>query len=137
MAKKPPTYGRGLVGGGVVHDHVDVQLRRDVLVDQVQEPAELLGPVPGGEIGDDVAGGNIEGGVQVGDAVPDVVVGLALRDARPKGQDRCGAVQGLDLALLVYAQHDRRIGWVQVQADDVPDLVDELGVGGELEVLGA
>ncbi len=48
-------------------------------------------------------------------------------------QDRCGAVQRLDLGLLVHGEHHRSIGRVEVQADDVADLLNQLGVGGELE----
>jgi hypothetical protein len=56
----------------------------------------------------------------------------ALGHAREHWQDRRSAVQRLDLGLLVDAQHDRALGWVQVQPDDVSDLGDELRVLGEL-----
>ena len=44
-------------------------------------------------------------------------------------------LQGLDLALLVNAQHHGMVGWVEVEADDVADLLDKEGIGGEREVL--
>jgi hypothetical protein len=44
-----------------------------------------------------------------------------------------GAVEGLDLALLVHAQHDGPIRRRHVQADDVANLLDEEWVGRELE----
>ena len=55
-------------------------------------------------------------------------------------QDRHRAVQGLDLRLLVDAEHDRvrrhvRVG-TEVEPADVGDLADQLGVGGEPERLG-
>jgi len=59
----------------------------------------------------------------------------SLRQARSQRQDRRGAVKGLDLALLIDAEHDRLLGRVQVEADDVADLGLELGVGRELERL--
>jgi len=55
------------------------QVGGDVAVDEVQEPPELLGPMPRGEIGDDVAGGDVQSGVEAGRAVPDIVVRLPLR----------------------------------------------------------
>jgi hypothetical protein len=65
----------------------------------------------------------------------DVVVGLALGHTRHQRQDRCRALQRLDLGLLIDTEDDRRFGRVEVEPDDVSDLVDELRVGRELEVL--
>jgi hypothetical protein len=92
-----------------------VQVRRDGGVDRVQEAAELLGAVPRRHVGDEVAGGDVQGGVQVGGAVADVVVRPALGHARHERQHRGGAVERLDLRLLVHAQNDRGLGRVQVQ----------------------
>ena len=44
-----------------------------------------------------------------------------------------GAVQRLDLALLVHAQDNRLVGRVQVEANDIGKLLGEAGVLGELE----
>ena len=132
MRKQPPVDGGGLVGGGVVADHVHLQLGGDLGVDAGQEPLELDGAVAGGQLGDDLAGGDVQGGVQVGGAV----AGRRAWPARgpwQQWQDRGGTVQRLHLGLLVHAQHHRRLGRVQVQADDVADLVDELRIGGQLE----
>ena len=46
------------------------------------------------------------------------------------------ARQRLDLRLLVDAQHHATMRRSQVQANDVPDLVDEGGIGRELEGVG-
>src|SRR5271154_4441853 len=48
-----------------------------------------------------------------------------------------GAIQRLNLALLVAAQHQRVLGRVQVQTDDVVELLDETLVVGEFERLDA
>ena len=85
----------------------------------------------------DRAGGHFQGGEQGGGAVPDVVVRVPFGDVRPHRQDRLGSVRGLDLGLLVHADHDRVLGWRKVQAQDVADLCFQLRVGGELEALGA
>jgi hypothetical protein len=53
--------------------------------------------------------------------VAGVVVGVPLGAAgvdRPHG---LGALQRLDLGLLVHADHDRMLGRVQAQADDVAE----------------
>jgi hypothetical protein len=43
--------------------------------------------------------------------------------------------QGLDLGLLVHRQHDRVLGWIQIQAHRVADFGLQLRVGGELKRL--
>ena len=50
--------------------------------------------------------------------------------AASAGSARCG--QRLDLGLLVDAEHDRALGRVEIEPDDIADLVDELRVLGEL-----
>jgi hypothetical protein len=72
------------------------------------------------------------GGEQSGRAVADVVMGDALCVAQAQGQQRLSPVQGLDLRLLFDAEHHRFVRWVLIQAEDVPDLLDNEGVGGEL-----
>ena len=64
--------------------------------------------------------------------------GCAARDARPHRQHRPGPVQGLDLRILIGADHDgvlRRCR--QVRAHDVADFRFELRVGREREAFGA
>ena len=65
-----------------------------------------------------------------------VGVRLAAWMAGRKRQFRLSAVYGLDLRLLIDAEHHRRVLGVQVEADNVAHFVDELGVGRELEALG-
>ena len=62
----------------------------------------------------------------------DVVVAGPLGGAGQHREHRCGAVEGLDLGLLVHAEHQRPLGRVEVEPDDVADLVDEQRVLGQL-----
>lgn len=62
----------------------------------------------------------------------DVVVGHPRRGGRHDRQDRGGPVDSLHLALLVHRQHQGVLRQVQVQADHVADLVDELRVTRQL-----
>jgi hypothetical protein len=43
----------------------------------------------------------------------------------------------LDLALLIDAQNQRSIGRVEIETDDIANLLDEQGIGRQLEGLGA
>jgi hypothetical protein len=55
-------------------------------------------------------------------------VGALLGSARHHPPDRPGALQRLNLGLLIHAQHHRPLGWLQVQPDHVVDLGDQVGV---------
>ncbi len=94
-----------LVGPVVVADHV--QLTSWVGAgDLLQEVSELLVAVPVIARVGHLPRGDLERAERGGGAVADVVVGGPLGEAMAKGQDRRGSIEGLDLALLVHAQHD-------------------------------
>ncbi len=104
-------------------------------VDEVQEASELDGPVAFGHVGDDLARCHVERRVEVGGAASHVVMGAPFGEPRTQREHRCGAVERLDLGLLVDAEHEGRVGRVDVEAHDVADLVHEERVGRELEGL--
>ena len=64
-----------------------------------------------------------------------VVVRSPFRPADLQRQRRRGAIQGLNLALLVHTEHERPIRWIQVQPHDVTDLIDEEWILRQLERL--
>jgi hypothetical protein len=106
------------------------------LGDLAEEYQELLVPVPGVAGAGDLAGRGLQRGEQRGGAVPDVVVAALFRHPGPRRQYRRGPLQRLGLGFLIHAQHDRLIGGIQVQPDDVADLSLQPRIGGELEALG-
>ena len=69
--------------------------------------------------------------------MPDVVVGHSFDIAEPHGQHRLGAIQCLNLALLIDREHDGVVGRVQIEANHIAHLFDEEWVGGEFETLAA
>jgi len=89
---------------GVVVVQYDVQLPARVGGGDLLEEVEELGlAVPVVALVGHLAGSDLECGEQGGGAVALVVVSRSLRQAFSKRQDRCGAVQRLDLGLLVHA----------------------------------
>src|SRR6202040_820927 len=58
-----------------------------------------------------------------------VIVGPTCGQAAPHRQQRQAAVKRLNLRLFVYAQHQRSLGRVQIQPDDVSQLLLELELG--------
>ena len=75
-------------------------------VDIIEEADELLMPVALHVATDDGAVENVEGGKQGGCAVAFVIVGHRPGAAGLHRQSRLGAVEGLDLALLVDREND-------------------------------
>lgn len=131
----PPLADRLLVGGVVVQHGGEFHARvgGGDLLQEAQELLTAMARVAG--VGADPPRGQFKGGEQGGGSVALVVVGLAGGQARPQREHRGSPVQGLDLRLLVHADHHGVFGRVQVQAHDVADLGLKLGVRGELERL--
>ena len=50
------------------------------------------------------------------------------------GQARLGAIECLDLALLINRQHDGVVRRIDIEADDVAQLGDKLRIVGQLEL---
>ena len=105
VAEEPAVTRGGLVRPIVFEDKVDVQGRRDRRLEGVQELAERDRPVPAVALPNDRAGLNIRGGEQGRGQVAMVVVRPPLRLAGPHRSQRLRPIQGLDLPLLVRAQH--------------------------------
>ena len=66
------------------------------------------------------------GGEERGGAVAGGVVGPPLHLTGPQGQQRLGAIQGLNLTLFVHTEHQSLVGRVQVQSHYIPHLVQEV-----------
>ena len=133
VGKQPFLDRRRLVSGAVIEHDVDVEPGRDFAVDRVEKPLELDRSVASVQRAQHLAGAEVQGGVEARRAVALVVVRGALGDPGQHRQDRRRAVEGLDLGLLVDAEHDRALGRVEIEPDDVVDLVDEQRVFGEFE----
>ena len=123
-----------LVRGVVVDDDVDGQLRRHSGVDEVQEADELLMAMTLHALADDLAFEHVEGSEQGRGAMTFVVVGDGGGPPLLHRQTRLGAVARLNLALLIDRQYDGMVRRIDIEADDVAQLGDELRVIGQLEL---
>ena len=135
MASEPALHLRMLVGRVVVHDHVDLFTSRDHIIDHAQELQPFLMAVPVVAHRNHLAFERVEGGEQRGRAIALVVVGHGSAAAFLHRQAGLSAVQCLNLALFVGAQHQGMLGWIQIQADDVFQFLGELGSRLSLKVL--
>src|SRR5271156_4890913 len=133
MPRKPLAHLWMLVGRIIVDDGVDYFSHRDLLLDRIEEADELLVAMVLHVASDDGAIEDVEGGEQRGGAVTFVVVRHRPGAARLHRQSRLGAVECLDLALLVDRKNDRMGGRIDVEADDVFELIVELRVRRQLK----
>jgi len=126
-----------LLGGIVIDNQVPVKGLGHTGVDMPQKIKELLVTMTAFALTQDRSGDRVKGGKQCGGAMSEVVVRDAFDVAESQGQHRLAPLQRLNLALLVHAQDQSLIGWVQIQPDDVTYLLDEERVIGKVEVSGA
>jgi len=133
MVLEPTVHGRCFVCAVIVDDQVQVEVRERFTVDFFQEHQEFPGAMERQAVTDDLAGRHIERGEQCRGSVTFVVVRHGAGAALLHGQARLGAIEGLDLALLVDGKHQGFLGRVEIEADDVLDLLGEVGIVGDLE----
>src|SRR5438093_13575042 len=123
------------VGAVVVEDQVDLFPRRRLEFDLIKEGEELPVSMTRKAVADERALEDVECRQQRGGSVAHVVVSLARWNSGTERQHRLGAIQCLDLTLLVDAQHQRLVGRVEIETDDVADFGSKLGVAAQLETL--
>ena len=82
---------------------MNVQFCGHILLDGIEEVAELFGAMALLVLADDLARLGVQRGKQAGGAVPRIVVGAALDLPRSHRQQRSRAVKRLDLALFIHA----------------------------------
>src|SRR5262249_27921845 len=134
MACEPFEHLGMLVGGVVVEDDMDRLAGRDLGLDGVQEADELLMAMALYASADDAAVEHVEGGEERGGAVALVVVGHGSELPWLHWQAGLGAVERLDLALLVERQDDGMRWRIDIELDDVLELGGELRIVGQLEL---
>ena len=116
------------MGGVVVGNQVHVQLGGHRGLDGIEKLAELQGPVAAVALANHLAGPGVQSSEQGRGTVAHVIMGVPFGLARAQGQKRSGAVQGLDLGLLVYAQDQRPVRRVEVEPHNIPHLLNEEGI---------
>ena len=99
----------------------------------LEETEELVVAVPVLAEPSHLPGGDLQDGEQGGGAMADVAVAALLVVTRLHHKHLLGAVQRLDLGLLIDTQHDHVSRRVQIQTYNVGDLDLQLRGGGEPE----
>src|SRR5215510_12648384 len=127
----------------IVHHDMHVEAVRDIAFDLIEELAELLRPVTRHAGSDHGAclhlrlgrDGGDEAGEERGRAMAVVVMGAPLDLSGTHRQQWLCSIKSLDLALFVDADNQRLFWRIEIEADDVPHLLDELRIGREFKRL--
>ena len=119
MACEPVAHLGVLMGSIVVEDHMDRLVGRHLALDSIEKADEFLVPVALHAASDDLAVQDVEGGEQGGGAMALVVVGHGGAASLLHRQAGLGAIEGLDLALLVEAEHDGVGRRIHMKTDDL------------------
>ena len=120
----------------VVHNEVKFDLAGKLLIQAVEKFDELLVAMACIALADDFALRDLQSGEKRGGAVALVIVGHGPAPALFERQARLGAIQRLDLALLVHTEHQRFFRRVEIEAHYVGELLQKLRITGEFETLG-
>lgn len=85
---------------------MNAHLARDLAIDALEEPLELARRMLPMTLTDHLTRDEIVSREQRGRAVAAIVVGPPFGDPRSQGKDWLGAIEGLDLRLLIDAEDD-------------------------------
>jgi len=132
---QPGADGRRFVRAVIVQDQVNIQRFRDRVVDSIQELPKLDSPMPPMALPDHLPGFHIQGGKEGRRPMPTVVMGAPFDLPGSHREDGLCAIQRLDLGLLIDAQDQSTLRRIEVQAHDIPDLLNKERIRGELEGL--
>jgi len=108
-----------LMGGVVVANQMQCFVLGGFPIDLAQEGEPFVMTVTMVAASNDRAVERVQCGKQGCGAMTLVVVGQRYRTALLQRQPRLSTVQGLNLTLLVAAEHQRMLRWRQIQSDDV------------------
>ena len=125
-----------VVDSVVVRDQLQIQLRRRLEIDRVEEADKLLMSMPRHAVTDDPAVERDQRRKQRRRTVVFVIVDPGAATALHQGQSGLRAIQSVNLRSLVDARHKRLVRGIKVQPDNVIQLLDELPIAAQLEGFG-
>ena len=124
-----------LVGGVIVGDQMQIDTARRLAIDLLEEAQPFDVSMLRLGARDQLASHLLQGGKQRHRAVPDIVVGHRAGALGRQRQTELRAFEGLTLALLIAAQHQRLFGRIEIETNHVPEFVLELRIVRQLKVL--
>ncbi len=126
-----------LVGGVIVKNDVHRFFCWNLGVDSVEEANELLVAMTLHVASDDGASADVKCGEERCCAIAFAIMGHRAEPPLLQRQARLGPVQRLDPGLLINRQDNGVGGRIDIEADNVAQFIDEVGIVGELELPAA
>ncbi len=133
VAFQPALDQRVFVSGVVIDDQLNGSVFLRQFVNDARETQPFLMAMAIVARRDNAPIERIERGEQSRCSVPLIVMGHRAATTFLERQTRLNAVQGLYLALLIDAQNYRMLGWIQIEADNVGELLGKLRIGAHFE----
>ena len=132
MPLEPGLHAGMLVRPVVVHNQMQHALGQRLGVDLLQEPDELLMPMPRHAVADDRPIEQAQRREQGGRAVAFVIMRQRATAALLQRQARLRTIESLDLTFLVDGEDQGLVRWIKIQADHVIELLDKALVAADL-----
>jgi hypothetical protein len=133
---KPSLHLRVFVRGIIVHDQMQLKMPGGFAIDLFEKLQPLLMPVLALDTADQTPLKIIQCGEQGDGAVTNIIVRLRADMPDPNRSTRLRAFQGLNLAFLIAAEHQRFVWRVEIQPDHIPELLFEMRIIGQFEGTG-
>ena len=129
-----PLFDDGMfVGGVVVDDQMQIQARRSLAIHLAQELQKLFVAVAVEALPNNAAIENVERRKESRRSVPNIVMGHGSTSSAFERQSGLITIERLDLRFLVHAEDKSLVGRIQVEANHVIKLFNEVLVVGEFE----
>jgi hypothetical protein len=125
---QPRLYGCRLVRREVVDNEVD-RFPSIPAGRLIEERHKLRRAVARDAVPADLPRRHFQRGIERQRSAAQILEAVALRPVGPQRQDGLGAIQGLNVALFIHAEHDGVRRGIEVQAQDGRRLGFEVGVG--------
>lgn len=133
VTSKPGFDTRTLVGLVVVHDQMQVQLRWGFAIYPFKKTNKLLMPMPPYAVTNHLLIEHAKRRKERGCPTPFVFVRLFPTVSLLHRQPRLGSVQGLGLALLIYAQNQSLVRRVQIKTQHILQLLNKMLITVEIK----
>jgi len=133
MPREPLLHLGMLVRGVIVHDEMQGLVLGRLSINQPHEGQPFRVAMARKTGGNNMPFHHIQGRKQGGGAMSLIVMGHRFPAPLLERESRLGAIQSLDLTLLIDAEDERMFGGIQIQSHHVIEFLEELGILAELE----
>src|SRR5437899_12793475 len=114
-----------------------IEFRWHLSLQLVEKLDKLFAPMTRYTLTDDLAAENIKGRKERGGAMALVIVRPSFRQTWAQRQQRRSAIQGLNLAFFINAQHQGAVWGIKIQPDHIAHLLCEVWIVRKFEVFDA